>query len=131
MKKGTKLKHYKGGRYTVIDQGTHSETLEDMIIYQNDVDKKIWIRPLQMFYEEVEYKGEYVSRFKEVPMGRYGGITTLLKELEVGTKFYVHNGAWSGEIISLGGIKYVMIEGDKLENAIEISDDKTLDITKK
>lgn len=66
MKKGTRLKHYKGGRYTVLGQGTHSETLEDMVIYQNDKDKKIWIRPLEMFFETVEFKGETVMRFEEV-----------------------------------------------------------------
>jgi hypothetical protein len=66
MEKGRKLRHYKGGRYTVIGQGAHSETLEDMIIYQNDKDKKVWIRPLQMFYETVEFKGETVMRFEVV-----------------------------------------------------------------
>jgi hypothetical protein len=66
MEVGTKLQHYKGGKYTVLGEGTHSETLEDMVIYQNDKDKKVWIRPLQMFYEEVEYKGETVPRFKKI-----------------------------------------------------------------
>ena len=66
LEKGVKLKHYKGGKYTVVGQGTHSETLEDMIIYQNDKDKKVWIRPINMFYEEVEYKESFVARFEEL-----------------------------------------------------------------
>lgn len=66
MKINAKLQHYKGGNYTVIGQGTHSETLENMLIYQNDADRKVWIRPLKMFYEEVEWNGEWVPRFKEI-----------------------------------------------------------------
>lgn len=60
---GTKLLHYKGGKYTVLGYGTYSETLEEVLIYQNDADRKVWIRPVQMFYENVEYKGEWVPRF--------------------------------------------------------------------
>ena len=66
FKEGTKLKHYKGGKYTVLGQGTYSETLDDVIIYQNDADKKVWVRPLQMFYEEVETNEGWVSRFEVV-----------------------------------------------------------------
>lgn len=65
---GMKVIHYKGGIYTILHQGTHSETGEDMIIYQNDADKRIWIRPLQMFYETVEVKGEDEFRFMEVEL---------------------------------------------------------------
>lgn len=60
---GTKLQHYKGGKYTVIGLGTHSETMEDVLIYQNDADKRTWVRPVQMFYENVDYEGRWVPRF--------------------------------------------------------------------
>jgi hypothetical protein len=63
---GINLRHYKGGIYTVLGYGTHSETLEDMVIYQNNKDKKIWVRPLQMFYETVEFNGEDVMRFEVI-----------------------------------------------------------------
>lgn len=62
-------------------------------------------------------------------MGHYGGTTTVIKSLPVGTKFYVHNGAWNGEIISRDGVKCVLIEGEKVENAREIKDERTLDIS--
>lgn len=65
-KPGTKLQHYKGGRYTVIGLSTHSETLEEMVVYQNDADKRIWVRPLDMFYEDIDndyYRG---PRFKVI-----------------------------------------------------------------
>jgi hypothetical protein len=58
--------HYKGKKYRVIDVGKHSETLEDMVVYealyQNEV-SKLWIRPLTMFLEEVEVEGKRVPRF--------------------------------------------------------------------
>lgn len=63
-KKGTKLRHYKGGKYTVIGLATHTETLEEMLIYQNDKDNKVWVRPINMFYEELEFNGEIVARFE-------------------------------------------------------------------
>ncbi len=44
----------------------HSETLEDMIVYEelsdNDL-SKYWVRPASMFEEIVEIKGEKVPRF--------------------------------------------------------------------
>lgn len=61
--KGVKIIHYKGGLYTILGQGTHSETGEDVIIYQNDADNRIWVRPLTMFHDLVEYKGDVVNRF--------------------------------------------------------------------
>ena len=77
MKTGTKLVHYKGGRYTIIGKATHSETLEDMFIYQNDKDGKVWVRPEKMFYEEVEHKGKWVPRFGVV----VGAVSDELAEL--------------------------------------------------
>ena len=64
---GTRLKHYKGGEYTILGQGIHSETSEHMVIYQSDTDGQIWLRPLHMFHESVEVDGETLMRFE--PMG--------------------------------------------------------------
>ncbi|MGX1195761.1 hypothetical protein [Metabacillus sp. SLBN-84] len=61
-------------------------------------------------------------------MGHYGGTTTQISSLEVGTKFYVCNGAWDGEIILVDGIKRVLVEGDSIENAITFPEGHTLDI---
>ncbi len=45
----------------------HSETLEDLVVYEalydNDV-SKLWARPLAMFTGEVEIDGQKVPRFK-------------------------------------------------------------------
>jgi hypothetical protein len=60
-------KHYKNGKYyRVIGVGKHSETLEDLVMYESLYDNetsKYWCRPLVMFTEEVEYEGNKTPRF--------------------------------------------------------------------
>ncbi len=61
--------HYKGNgkKYRVIGVAKHSETLEDMVVYEalyeNEI-SKLWVRPLAMFLEGVEFGGKKVPRFK-------------------------------------------------------------------
>jgi len=57
-------KHFKGGKYRVIDTAIHSETQEIMVVYRPLYgDQALWVRPLDMFVETVEYQGELVQRF--------------------------------------------------------------------
>lgn len=57
--------HYKGGRYRVLSLAKHSETLEDMVVYEALYDVgQIWVRPLAMFAEQVEVNGIMVPRFR-------------------------------------------------------------------
>lgn len=62
--------HYKGNRYRVIGVARHSETLEELVVYEalNDSeefgDNAIWTRPLAMFIESVEVDGRQVPRFR-------------------------------------------------------------------
>lgn len=56
-------RHFKGGLYMILEEGKHSETNEEMIVYKNLMDKQIWIRPKSMFFEDVE-PGK--PRFKEI-----------------------------------------------------------------
>ncbi len=51
---GKTYKHYKGNIYKIIALGKHSETLEDMIVYQSITDKKVWIRPQSMWNEVID-----------------------------------------------------------------------------
>lgn len=48
---GTWFRHYKGTRYLVIGEATHSETMERMLIYQSESGNKLWVRPFDMFME--------------------------------------------------------------------------------
>lgn len=67
MKLG-KYQHSKTGNfYNVIALAKHSETLEDLVVYEalyDNPESKIWVRPLNMFLENVEINGKKVPRFK-------------------------------------------------------------------
>ena len=59
-----KYRHYKGGEYTVIGIGRHSETLEDIVIYRAEYGEgDIWVRPLDMWFDTVIKDGEKMQRF--------------------------------------------------------------------
>ena len=47
--------HYKGNYYRVIGIAKHSETLEDMVVYEAlySCEQKLWVRPASMFEEAV------------------------------------------------------------------------------
>ena len=66
LKIGT-YKHYKGNFYKVVGVAKHSETLEDLVVYEclyNNPRSKLWVRPLKMFIEEVKINGKKVPRFE-------------------------------------------------------------------
>lgn len=52
-------KHYKGDLYLVQDICYHSENGEKMAVYRALYgDNKLWVRPYQMFLEEVNKNGQ-------------------------------------------------------------------------
>ncbi|MBQ9090865.1 MAG: DUF1653 domain-containing protein [Anaerotignum sp.] len=64
---GGKYEHYKGKPYRVLAIAKHSETLEEMVVYQQMYGEKgVWVRPLGMFLETVEVEGKTVPRFKYI-----------------------------------------------------------------
>lgn len=57
--------HYKGKRYEVLGVVFHSETLEELVLYKALYGKKyIWVRPIDMFLENVNVDGNLKPRFK-------------------------------------------------------------------
>lgn len=65
-----KYRHYKGKLYQVLGIARHSETLEELVVYQalyHDPEfgkNQIWVRPKDMFLETVEVAGEKQPRFQ-------------------------------------------------------------------
>ena len=60
---GKNYRHYKGNEYKVLSIGTHTETMERLVVYREIDGKKIWIRPYDMFNEEIEINGVKTKRF--------------------------------------------------------------------
>ena len=58
-------RHFKGDEMRVVGVALHSETLEEMVVYQHITGERAgepyhWVRPIKMFLENVdkpEYKG--------------------------------------------------------------------------
>ncbi|MCL2578961.1 MAG: DUF1653 domain-containing protein [Oscillospiraceae bacterium] len=56
--------HFKGNEYEVVGVASHSETLEDMVVYRPLYgDGKLWVRPAAMWDEPVEHGGRTLKRF--------------------------------------------------------------------
>ena len=67
MNKERYFRHFKGGIYKFIGKATDSETQEELVVYQAMYgDKKIWVRPIDMFYEIMTIDGKQVNRFREL-----------------------------------------------------------------
>jgi hypothetical protein len=62
--------HYKGKKYRIVCVAKHSETLEDMVVYEalyeNELGK-LWIRPKKMFEEVLNIDGQTTPRFRLLP----------------------------------------------------------------
>jgi hypothetical protein len=58
-------KHYKGALYEAFFVGRLSEDREkEFIVYRSIERGLVWIRPLEMFLENVEFDGQTLPRFK-------------------------------------------------------------------
>jgi hypothetical protein len=59
--------HYKGQRYEVYAVARHSETEEELVCYRALYGEYgFWVRPLDMFAEDVDAGGRRVARFRRV-----------------------------------------------------------------
>lgn len=51
-------KHYKGGLYIIEDIASYSETGEKLMVYRSVKDGKLYARPYEMFFDEVNQNGQ-------------------------------------------------------------------------
>jgi len=62
-----RYRHFKGKEYEVIGVARDSETLEDVVVYRALYGGRgLWVRPFDMFTEEVERDGKRSPRFRFV-----------------------------------------------------------------
>lgn len=67
MEKTRYFVHFKGGLYKLIGFARHSETLEDLVVYQALYGAhEIWVRPKNLFFSKVVFQGIEIDRFKEI-----------------------------------------------------------------
>ena len=67
IKIGKKYRHFKGNEYLILHLAKHSETMEPLVVYQALYgDYGVWVRPLEMFLEQIEVNGIMVNRFDEM-----------------------------------------------------------------
>ncbi len=64
---GEYYRHFKGNIYRVLHIAKHSETLEDIVVYQAMYGEKgVWVRPKAMFEEVIERDGKIFKRFTPI-----------------------------------------------------------------
>lgn len=62
-----KYRHFKGKEYELLYIAKHSETLEEYVVYRALYgDCEVWIRPKEMFFEEITRDGKTFKRFQPV-----------------------------------------------------------------
>lgn len=64
-----RYRHYKGNDYQVIDVACHSETHEWLVVYRRLYERdgpELWVRPYDMFVEDVIVAGRTVPRFQYI-----------------------------------------------------------------
>jgi len=67
LEAGAIYRHYKGLDYKIIGVARHSETLEELVVYQALYGTfDFWVRPVFMFLETVEINGASFPRFEKV-----------------------------------------------------------------
>ena len=60
-------RHFKGNEYRVLMMAKHSETGENMVVYQALYGEGgVWVRPAAMWNETVERDGKTYTRFMRI-----------------------------------------------------------------
>ncbi len=62
-----RYRHHRGGDYEVIGVARHSDTLEPLVLYRPLHNQTgLWVRPYDMFFEQVEVDGQMRPRFTPI-----------------------------------------------------------------
>lgn len=64
---GQFFRHFKGNYYQLLHVAWHSETREAQAVYRALYGEgEVWVRPMEMFLEEIERDGARIRRFAPV-----------------------------------------------------------------
>ena len=83
------FRHFKGNMYQIVSIAIHSETREEMVVYQALYGEgQIWVRPAGMFFGKVERDGKVMDRFMEVGIvdDRFKDAARLLVQSQCGLR---------------------------------------------
>ena len=63
-----RYRHYKGNEYEVLHTARHSERIDEFLVVYRPLHTPdaIWVRPLEMFVEDVELPSGRVPRFAAI-----------------------------------------------------------------
>ena len=62
-----KYRHFNGAEYRVIGVAQHSETMEELVVYQALYDDgTLWVRPAAMWFERLNRDGYEGPRFTRI-----------------------------------------------------------------
>lgn len=73
-------RHYKWKLYEVMYVAKHTETLEELVVYKAMYDSDqfwnnaIWVRPKNMFLENIEFEWRVVPRFEYIWNKKYKNV---------------------------------------------------------
>ena len=60
-------RHFKGNIYKLLHVAKHTETMEEVVVYQAMYgERSVWVRPKAMFDELVERDGKTFRRFEKI-----------------------------------------------------------------
>ena len=53
FKEGNLVQHFKGGVYKILYIATDTTTMEESVVYESELDGKVWVRSLKEFSETI------------------------------------------------------------------------------
>ncbi len=76
------FRHYKNKPYKYLGLVRHSETLEELVLYETlyeNENGKVWVRPKDMFFEKIIKNGQLIHRFEPIEF-RFAKLDTISDE---------------------------------------------------
>ena len=86
MTKSRFYRHYKNKPYRYLGTVRHSETLEELVLYETlyeNVHGRVWVRPKEMFFEKIVKNGKEIFRFEPISFSYIESFAIGPKEKEM------------------------------------------------